>query len=184
MLQPVSLNCYCGRQRLSFLGTYLFNVFSYWNRCTIYKGGFFAPLMTIILCSDHGRVSLGSTVRVIWGVYFIDTVLNNSDENCFKSNKLEVVELLRLSIWGVHQYILTNTISKFWLILSSILFFRKRLMELQPRRQSSRLEKLKHQKEVEKQAEEQKLQSELTKKDDKDQKEKERRDRYDIFLHC
>lgn len=99
-------------------------------------------------------------------------------------NLLEVVELLRLSIWGVHQDILTNTISKFWLILSSILFFRKRLMELQPRRQSSRLEKLKHQKEVEKQAEEQKLQSELTKKDDKDQKEKERRDRYDIFLHC
>lgn len=61
------------------------------------------------------------------------------------------------------------------------MFFRKRLMELQPRRQSSRLEKLKHQKEVEKQAEEQKLQSELTKKDDKDQKEKERRDRYEVF---
>lgn len=54
-------------------------------------------------------------------------------------------------------------------------------MELQPRRQSSRLEKLKHQKEVEKQAEEQKLQSELMKKDDKDQKERERRDRYEIF---
>lgn len=55
------------------------------------------------------------------------------------------------------------------------LFFRKRLMEMQPRRQSSRIEKLKHQKEEEKRAQE----SSADKIDPKENeiKERERRDR-------
>lgn len=48
---------------------------------------------------------------------------------------------------------------------------------MQPRRQSSRIEKLKHQKEVEKKFQEQKNQGEISSKEDKEMSEKERIER-------
>lgn len=68
----------------------------------------------------------------------------------------------------------------FWISSNELIlnFFRKRLLEMQPRRQSSRIEKLKNQKEIQKKQEEEQIQHELMyRKDEKEKFEQERKER-------